>query len=140
MTKSDKTEEDIYKVSSHLIRRDIDKIYQSSLNSLILSNLENLMYKNKYVKEHYENVYFCGGVLNSAKFSDSVKINYEYMVNEGSKKEIKYNFSSSKINDNIYSFYKGANYLSKLDTLDSIMITRQNYFESGKDRLCFEFI
>jgi len=111
-----------------------------SINSLVLTNMENLIFKNIQNAELYRNVYFCGGVLNSPNYTRCIKDNFYQMISTENRNDIHYNFSSSKINDNIYSFYKGANFLSKLDSLDSIMISRLDYYEKGKDRLCFDFI
>jgi len=102
--------------------------------------MENLIFKNASNAEVYKNVYFCGGVLNTPYLTKWIKDNFAEMVSGEDKELIKYNFSSSMINDNIYSFYKGANFLSKLDSLDSIMISRQDYYEKGKEKLCFNFI
>lgn len=102
--------------------------------------MENLIFKNLQNAESFRNVYFCGGVLNSNNYSECIRNNLNQLISNENKNEIYYNFSSSKLNDNIYSFYKGANYLSKLEELDSIMISRLDYYEKGKDQLCFNFI
>lgn len=44
------------------------------------------------------------------------------------------------ISDASCSFYKGANYLSKLGNLNSLMVSRQEYYEVGKECLGYNYI
>lgn len=139
--KSDLVESQINTKPCSLISKEKEiKKYNMSLNSLILTQVENNILKHQNYADSYRHIYFCGGVLNSKNFSKMIENNFAGLVTGSCKQEITLNFSSDNLNDNIYSFYKGANYLSKLDNIEPMMINRQEYFENGKDRLCFNFI
>jgi len=152
--KADKIEEQIFFKNCNLIKKKPGiKKFQMSINSLILSNMENLIYNNLQNADTYRNIYFSGGVLNSPDFSFFISQSYEDIVNTEDSKAANYHFpqplmefkkdiqyTPPRINDNIYSFFKGANYLSKIDSLDSLMINRQDYYEKGKNQLGFIFL
>lgn len=38
------------------------------------------------------------------------------------------------------SYVKGVNYMSKLDNLNSLMVSRQEYYDVGKEFLCYNYI
>jgi len=102
--------------------------------------MENLIFDKVKNAEFYSNIFFCGGVLNSHKYPEMIRNLVQKLLSKENLSQVDLRFSSDKIKDNIYSFYKGANFLSKVENLEDNMISMQDYHENGKERLCIKFI
>lgn len=101
--------------------------------------MENLIFDKVDNAENYRHIMFCGGVLNSPRYPLMIKNLVDKLLSKENYSQVNLNFSSDKIKDNIYSFYKGANFLSKVDNIDDMMISMQEYHENGKERLSIKF-
>ena len=135
-------EDEIFsKMSKTMINNSQSKKYKCSISSTILTLMENLIFdKFKNAEEHYKSILFCGGVLNSPRYPSMIKKLVNNLLSEKNKSLIELKFSSDKIKDNVFSFYKGANFISKLDNFDEVMISMQDYHENGKERLSINFL
>jgi hypothetical protein len=116
------------------------KRQRCSISSTILTIMENLIFDKFKNAENYSHILFCGGVLNSYRYPEMIKNSVFQLLSEDNISQVDIKFSSDNIKDNVYSFYKGANFLSKLDNLEDTMISMQEYHENGKERLSLKFL
>ena len=120
---------------NYIEKEELIKFRQFSLSQRIISKLEDYVNEDPSNGIKYSNIIFTGGVLNTKGIKEVIKNDFETL------------FLNSKINllfpqckDARFSMFKGANYISKLDNLESIMISRQEYFEIGEENLCYNYI
>lgn len=102
--------------------------------------MENLVFDKLENAEKYPNILFCGGVLNSPGYPQLIKESVNTLLQNENTRHIDLSFSSDMIKDNIYSFYKGANFMSKVDNIEECMVSMQDYHENGAQRLCIKFM
>ena len=105
-----------------------------SLAHMLITHIGKLMKSDSYNAKTYENIYFTGGVLKTPFIKDIIK---EDILSLSSIKNLNIIFPEC---DPSISFYKGVNYLSKLPDLETIMVSRQDYFDYGAEHLSYNYI
>jgi len=114
---------------------ELIKFRQFSLSHRIISKLEDYVNEDSNNGFKYSNIIFAGGVLNTPGLTNIIQKDIDSLI-LNSKITVHLPLS----NDACCSMFKGANYISKLDNLESIMVSRQDYLEIGKDNLCYNYI
>ena len=114
---------------------ELIKFRQFSLSHRIISKLEDYVNEDSNNGFKYSNIIFAGGVLNTPGLTNIIQKDIDSLI-LNSKITVHLPLS----NDACCSMFKGANYISKLDNLESIMISRQEYFEIGEENLCYNYI
>lgn len=124
--------------NSNLINKDeIVKFRMYSLSHLILSTLEKQLSGNA-AGNKINDIVLCGGVLNTPGLGELLKEDIENLI-LSTNRAVNIKLPPKDIDASL-SFYKGANFLSKLDNLESLTVSRQDYYEVGAERLCYNYI
>ena len=124
-------------------KEELTKFRFGSLTHLIFQEMEKLISADTLNSNKYTNVIFTGGVLNTFNFSSVLEQDFYSLLFETGKEDIKFNFMKNingNRHDHSMDFYKGANYLSKINDLDQIMISRKEFYDFGADYLCYNYI
>jgi actin-related protein len=114
---------------------ELMKFRQFSLSHRIISKLEDYVNEDSNNGFKYSNIVFAGGVLNTPGLKNIIQKDIESLILNS---KVTINFPLC--DDCCCSMFKGANYISKLDNLESIMVSKQDYLEIGKENLCYNYI
>ena len=120
---------------NYISREELMKFRQFSLSHRIISKLEDYVNEDSNNGFKYSNIVFAGGVLNTPGLKNIIQKDIESLILNS---KVTVNFPLC--DDACCSMFKGANYISKLDNLESIMVSKQDYLEIGKDNLCYNYI
>lgn len=116
-------------------KEELVKFRHYSLSHLLYYQIEQLIYEDSDFRNF--DIVFAGGVLNTPNLKNVLKKDLESLTNSADN-AMSIHFPD--INDASCSFYKGANYLSKLGNLSSLMVSRQEFYEVGKECLGYNYI
>ena len=116
-------------------KEELVKFRHYSLSHLLYYEIEQLLYEDPDFRSF--DVVFAGAVLNIPNLRDVLKKDLESLTNNADNTM---SIRFPDINDSSCSIYKGANYLSKLGNLNSLMVSRQEYYEVGKECLGYNYI
>lgn len=128
----------IKKDCNFLNKEELQKFRHFSLSHNILIHLQNLIEEDNLNANKYINIAFSGGVLNTPGLQNLIEDDLNSMFKKQRNENLKLYFSKNV--NNSEAFYKGANYLSKLDNLETLMISRQDYYDYGSDYVCYNYI
>ncbi len=115
---------------------------QFSLPHLILYEIEKMINSDILNVNRYLNIVFTGGIFNSPGFSEFIDKEFKHLINNSNFDNKKYInlYFPNKTSDSAYSISKGINYLSRLDNLSELMISISDYYNLGKECLCYNYI
>lgn len=128
----------IIRDNSFANKEELVKFRQFSLTHLIISQLEKHAGGDSLNSDKYLNIVFAGGQLNTPNLTTLIEKDFDSLLLRTSNEGLKLHFSDKV--DHSINFYKGANYLSKIEDLDNIMISRQEFYECGSEYLTFNYI
>lgn len=120
---------------NYINKEELIKFRQFSLSQTIIHLFEQLVKEESANSAKYSNIVFCGGVLNTPGLQEILKKDIKSLSSISSL-----NLYFPQIKDASCSFYKGANYLSKLNNLASLMVSRQEFYEVGSENLGYNYI
>ena len=128
---------------SNFVNKHLLKCFrQFSLPHLILYEIEKMINSDILNVNKYLNIVFAGGIFNSPGFSEFIEKEFQQMIihsNFDNKKYIKL-FFPNKNSDSGFSISKGINYISRLNNLNELMISIFDYYNLGKECLCYNYI
>lgn len=123
------------KSEDNIIPDELERFRRFSI-SHIVSHLHNSLINDLNDCSMYNHIVFSGGVLNTVGLRERLTEDINILFKKGKMMDLRF----PEIKDCSCSIYKGANYLSKLDGLENIVITKKDYLEYGKDYLCYNYI
>lgn len=119
-----------------------------NLNNLINGNFKQLnlahyiyttVSKAININPNYEsqliNVYFSGGILNNLELQSLIKSDINLVSKNDSNLKLHFPSSNAHI-----SYYKGFNFMSKLNNYQNIFLSQKDYYEYGSEHLSFNYI
>jgi actin-related protein len=125
---------------NNFINKDeLSKGKQLCLANILISQIENLVSGDYLNTGSYLNVCLAGGNLNNKSIENNIENDISKLFLKTKPSEGPKIFVKDKI-DFKETFYKGANFLSKMDNLDNIMISRKDYLDCGAENLCYNYI
>jgi actin-related protein len=137
---ADSIEKKTLLADNNFINKDeLSKGKQLDLAHVLISHIENLVSSDYFNTGSYLNICLAGGNCNSSTIetnleNDISKLFLKTKPTDGPRIYIKENVNFKE------AFYKGANFLSKMDNLDNIMISRKDYLDCGAENLCYNYI
>lgn len=120
--------------TSNISNSNLRCFRQLGMANCIISHIQKAQKQNPEYSNKLNNVYFSGGVLKTPLMKKLLQEDLETMQN---KCVLNIVFPEK---DEQTSFYKGTNYLTKLSDLDTIMISRKEYFENGSEQISYNYI
>lgn len=122
---------------NYINQEELIKFRQFSLSQTIIHLYDQIIKEEAANSAKYSNIVFCGGVLNTPNLREVFKRDMESLFLSSNSS---LNLYFPQIKDASCSFYKGANYLSKLNNLESLMVSRQEFYEVGAQNLGYNYI
>jgi actin-related protein len=131
-------EKKIFESSNNFVNKEeLSKFRQFSLSHMICSQIEKFVDFDVNNIELYNNIVFTGGILNISNIKNILNEDLKSLIADNTDK-IKVYFPD--ISDAALGMYKGCNYISRLDNLKDLLITRDLYNEVGYENLCYNYI
>ena len=131
-------EKKIFESSNNFVNKEeLSKFRQFSLSHMICSQIERFANYDMNNIEIFNNIVFTGGILNIKNIKKILSEDLKSLITDNNDK-IKIYFPD--ISDSALGIYKGCNYISKLDNLKDLLITRDLYNEVGYENLCYNYI
>ena len=131
-------EKEIFESSNNFVNKEeLSKFRQFSLSHMICSQIEKFVDFDVNNIELYNNIVFTGGILNISNIKNILNDDLKSLIADNTDK-IKVYFPD--ISDAALGMYKGCNYISRLDNLKDLLITRDLYNEVGYENLCYNYI
>jgi actin-related protein len=125
---------------NNFINKDeLSKGKQLNLAHELISHIENLVSSDYFNTGSYLNICLAGGNLNNSIIETNLENDISKLFLKARPTEGPKIFIKDKV-DFKETFYKGANFLSKMDNLDNIMISRKDYLDCGAENLCYNYI
>jgi actin-related protein len=136
----DSLEKDILsRITTYLNKEELGRFRQLSMSHMVVSTFEKLLSQDILNAGKFVNIILTGGCMNSPNFASVILDDFMSLV-KFSEHDVKFKYVKNYEVDQALNFYKGTNYLAKIDNLDSIMISKQDYFDFGADYLCYNYI
>ena len=139
----DSFERKIIKYESDFINlNELNKFRNLSLGHSIVYTIDKLISGDLLNSDKYLNVICTGGVANTNNLINTINMDIQSLLTV-SKDNNNQNFIklvNTKYDDYSLSFYKGANFMSKLPDLENLMISRVQYYDCGGDYLSYCYI
>lgn len=127
------------RMSTYIISEELGRFRQLSMSHMVVSTFEKLLSQDILNAGKFVNIILTGGCMNSPNLASVILDDFMSLV-KFTENDMKIKYVKNYENDQSLNFYKGANYLAKIDNLDSIMISKQDYFDFGADYLCYNYI
>jgi actin-related protein len=124
--------------ANFLQKEELAKFRQLSLSHILLTEIEKHITADSLNANKYINVVLSGGALNTMNMVQVLQNDFDSLAKKNRNDNFKLHFM--KNTNNGETFFKGANYLSKIDDLDNVMISRQEFYDYGADYLCYNYI
>lgn len=129
--------------SNYMNQSELNLFRHNSLIHLLGYQLEKCVSDDIENGSIYANIVFTGGVLNTPGLKQILQNDMKSLMYKGhsniNDKYIKLHFPNDE-DDSSIGFYKGANYLAKLNGLRNLMVSRQDYYELGVQGLGYNYI
>jgi len=139
----DSLERKILKYETDFISKgELMKFRQLSLGHSIVNTIDRLISSDVLNSDKYLNLVCTGGVCNTKNIIKSVNRDVQSLltISQDANKQDFIKTVNTRYEDYSTSFYKGANFISKLPDLENIMISRHQYYDNGSDYLSYCYI
>jgi actin-related protein len=139
----DSIERKILKYESDFINiNELIKFRNLSLGHTLIYTIDKLISGDLLNSDKYLNVVCTGGVANTNNLIKVIRKDIQSLltVYQDNNKQDYIKVLNTKYDDYSLSFYKGANFMSKLPNLENLMISRVQYFDYGSDYLSYCYI
>ena len=139
----DSFERQVLKYESDFLKtKELNKFRNLSLGHSLIYTIDKLITADVLNSDKYLNLVCTGGVCNTKNMVKSINKDIQSLltISHDSNKQDYVKMIDTKYDDYSTSFYKGANFISKLPDLENIMISRQQYYDHGSDFLSYCYI